>query len=59
MPGTGGHSAREAHPADVAKRLRLDGVGEKASVGQAGGLERARPAVEVALAPERQQLRQV
>ena len=45
--------------ADVAKRLRLDGVGDKASVGQPGGLERARPAVEVALAPERQQLRQV
>ncbi len=37
----------------------LDGVGSEPSVGQPSSLQRARPAVEVALAPERQQLRQV
>jgi hypothetical protein len=37
----------------------LDGVGSEPSVGQPGSLQRARPAVEVALAPKRQQLRQV
>src|SRR5262249_9408006 len=37
----------------------LDGVGSEPSVGQPGSLQRARPTVEVALTPERQQLAQV
>src|SRR5262249_30794454 len=40
----------------LAQRL---GAAFKASVGEPGGLQRARPAVELALAPQRQQLRQV
>src|SRR5262249_37097158 len=50
-----GHGARGKGATDRG----LDGVGSEPSVGQPGSLQRARPAVEVALAPERQQLRQV
>jgi hypothetical protein len=47
------------HGARGATDRGLDGVGSEPSVGQPGNLQRARPAVEVALAPERQQVRQV